>query len=85
MKITNKSYIRKIKSWKGQDNYLLWLYLSKVGKDAYRITGHAYMQNYMYWDGTGINPLKINTGAKKEMLASLEEEIQLRSIEGECQ
>lgn len=83
MKITNiRSYIKnQVKAWNGPDNYLLWLYISHslIQKGAYRIVGHAYFQNDMFWDGTGISPIQIKPGTKAEMIEAVEEEIALRA------
>ncbi len=87
MIITNlRSYIgKRIKKWNGPDNYLLWLYLepSLLEMAAYRIVGHAYFQNDMFWDGSGINPIKIVPGTKDEMIEAVMEEIALRGVEDE--
>jgi len=84
MKVTNvKSYIKSnVKSWKGPDNYLLWLYLSEIKEGIYRIVGHAYMQNDMFWDGSGINPLKVvPSKTKLDLIEQINEEIALRQME----
>jgi len=37
----------------------------------------------MFWDGSGINPIKIVPGTKDEMIEAVMEEIALRGVEDE--
>lgn len=75
-----KENVRPERSWKGpSENYRYWLYLQRVEGETYRIIGHKYFQSDNFWDGSGICPLQIRVGTKKEMIAEAEEQILQRS------